>query len=198
MGDLANKLRAALNQAPPPKKWKRRPEILCLPNIPPPMYGLAPRVVLGQKWWDETRQEAYRSTDFHCIACGVHQYSARFHQWMEGHEVYDTDYLLGRLTYVETVPLCHSCHCFIHDGRLKWQLGLKEITATKYLMIMNHGRRVLKQAGIVKPPLYSGPVAEWEDWRLVVFDKEYKPLFASREEWEKENAKSAKPPDGES
>jgi len=74
--------------------WKLRPEVLLCPNVPKPMHGLAPRVVLGSAWWDETRQRAYRSTNYHCIACGVSRERAKYHQWMEGHELYSINYPL--------------------------------------------------------------------------------------------------------
>ena len=48
---------------------------------------------------------------------------------------------------------------------------------------MTHGRAVLKAAKLKKPKPYSGPMADWSDWRLVLEGKEYKPLWSSYEEW---------------
>lgn len=173
--------------------WRRRPEILLCPNIPQPLHGIAPRVILGSKWWDATRKAAYRSTRYHCIACGVHKYRAKYHQWLEGHELYLTDYRKGRLTYLETVPLCHFCHNFIHDGRLMMLLRNGEIHHAKYAAILQHGRKVLDEAGLRKESrkqreeaimemIQNGEMAPWEEWRLVLFGKEYLPRRKSDED----------------
>src|SRR5271165_1557046 len=84
-----------------PQAWKLRPEVLLCDNIPKPLYGVNPRSILGSKWWDETRQAAYRSTEFHCIACGTPKHlTAR--GWLEGHEIYEVSYDKGRAKYLET------------------------------------------------------------------------------------------------
>lgn len=164
--------------------WKRRPELLLLPQIPKPMHGLAPRVVLGGQWWDKTRQEAYRSTNFHCAACGVHKSQAKGPKWLEGHEVYNTDYKKGRLIYLETVPLCNYCHNFIHVGRLQALLEHRKITTARFAAVIQHGERVLAEAGIVHNKSYEEQeTTGWSEWRLVVFGKEYPPLCKSLQEW---------------
>ncbi len=132
------------------RSWHRRPEILLCPNIPKPMHGLAPRVIMGSSWWDKTRKEAYASTNRRCMACGVHKYKAKARKWLEGHELYQTDYRLGRLTYLETVPLCHFCHNYIHDGRLQMLLERGQIHHQKYAAIIQHGNRVLAEANLCK------------------------------------------------
>lgn len=178
------------------RRWKLRPEILLCPNIPKPMHGLAPRVVLGQSWWNKTRRAAYESTNFRCQACGVHMYRARGPKWLEGHELYETDYRAGRLTYLETVPLCNYCHSYIHDGRLTWLLESGQLGAGKFAVIMQHGNRVLSGANLVRPSraqreadllrlIKSGDLAAWSDWRLVLFGAEYPPLYENEDEWAK-------------
>jgi hypothetical protein len=184
MTDLGDSLRKELAKAKI-AVWQRRPEILLSANTVKPMHEVVPRLILGQAWWDLTRQEAYRSTNFHCIACGVHKYDAEEHQWLEGHELYSVDYVMGRQTYLETVPLCHYCHCFIHDGRLEALFKKGEVSKEKYLAVCKHGRDVLKAAGLKPLPPYRGPIARWEDWRLVLFDKEYPPVHKTYEEWKK-------------
>lgn len=38
---------------------KLKPEILCQPNVPTPLHGMAPRVVFGESWWNmKYRQDA--------------------------------------------------------------------------------------------------------------------------------------------
>lgn len=169
------------------KKWELRPQILLCGNIPLPMHGVAPREVLGSSWWNKTRQEAYARTDFHCESCGVHKTKAKARQWLEGHEVYQIDYVQGRMVYVETAPLCHFCHNFIHSGRLQFLLQQNMISQSKYTAILQHGHEVLSRSGIKKPPQYSGPFAPWNEWRLVVFGQEYHPKYSSQEEYEQAN-----------
>ena len=154
--------------------WKLRPEVLRCGRIPEPLHGLAPRVVLGSKWWDKTRQASYKSTAFHCVACGVHKGNASYRQWLEGHELYSVDYLLGRMTYLETVPLCHLCHNYIHSGRLAALLEEGKITHVKYKAVIQHGDRVLEAAGLRLPEVYDGMAAEASEWRLIINGKEYK------------------------
>lgn len=159
---------------PKAKLWRRRPEILLLPPIPEPMHGMAPRVVLGPRWWNATRLAAYKSTNYHCLACGIFKTDARGRRWLEGHEVYEIDYLLGRMVYVETVPLCHYCHNFCHPSRMRALLEANGMTHAKYAAIVQHGEAVLRAANLNKPD-YSNPTtnADPEDWRLVVDGVEY-------------------------
>ena len=163
--------------------WKVRPKVLLCCQIPKPMHGVAPRVILGSKWWNDTREAAYGSTGYHCIACGVSKFDAEGRRWLEGHEIYDIDYLQGRMVYLETVPLCNYCHNFIHDGRLEVLMQLGKITQARYAAVIQHGARVLQAAGLEKLGQYTGPTAEWGDWRLVLLGKEYPPLYADYNAW---------------
>lgn len=162
---------------------KTKPEVLLAANTVPPMHGVVPRIILGREWWDKTRHEAYAATQFRCAACGVHKYQAKEHQWLEGHEVYTRDYPRGRQTYVETVGLCHYCHCYIHDGRLKSLLEKGEVTPAKFAAVMKHGDAVLAAAKLKKNPPYVKEIAKWADWRLVLFGKEYPPVYATYATW---------------
>lgn len=185
---LAERLRRLSSADPTERTWALRPEILLHPNIPKPLHEVAPRNILGASWWNKTRREAYRSTDYHCVACGVHKSVAKYRNWLEGHEVYRIDYLMGRAEYIETVPLCHFCHNYIHDGRLRWLLDTGKLHHGKYTQIIQHGDEVLRRFNLVHPEPYSGPFAEWADWRLVLFDKEYPPKYKTFEEWAAFNA----------
>lgn len=167
-------------------QFKLRPEVLLLPQIPKPLHGLAPRVILGRQWWDQTRKEAYRSTWFHCISCGVHKSEVKGkNKWLEAHEIYRTDYVIGRMYYIESVPLCPFCHAFIHCGRLQALLDKRQITQQRFSAILQHGERILAGVGLVKPLPHDGPMAEWSKWRLVIGRQMYKPKFKSLEEWAK-------------
>ncbi len=147
------------------------------------MHGLAPRVLLGQEWWDATRQAAYRSTNFHCIACGVSKYDAVEFKHLEGHELYEIDYPAGRMTYIETVPLCHYCHSFIHTGHLLMLLQEGKITQEKYSAVLSHGLAVLKAAKLKSLGEYTGPIAPWGKWRLVIDGDKYPPIYKTHAAW---------------
>lgn len=159
------------------------PSILLHPQIPKPMHGMAPRVVLGQAWWDKERQAAYASTNFHCEACGVPKWEAKYHQWLEGHEIYEIDYKKGTMTYKRACPLCHYCHNYIHSGRLQWLFDTQRINHHKYASILIHGDAVLAAAGLRKPIPYDGPIAPWSAWRLIINGKQYKGKFKNYEDW---------------
>lgn len=168
----------------PPRDWKPRPQILAGDPLPLPIHGLAPRTLLSTEWWDAVRFNAYRSTNYHCIACSTRRGAADWCKVLHGHEVYEVDYLLGRVTYVETVPLCPRCHMFCHPGYLniKYQQGL--IPYTEYATIIAHGQTVLRMAMITVDRISrSDQPPDWSDWRMVIGDAEYKPLFKSIEDY---------------
>jgi hypothetical protein len=180
---LADKLKEKMVK----RDWQVDPKILLCPNVPKPMHGLAPRVVLGADWWETTRRAAYASTNFHCQACGVSKYQAKYHKWLEGHELYRINYSKGKMTYVKTVPLCHFCHNYIHDGRLKALLEKRKINHLKYVAIIRHGDKVLREAGLEREPHDEREpknIAAWEKWRLVLNGKEYPPKHKDFEAWE--------------
>lgn len=180
--NLADKL-AHMGVTPMP--WRRRPEVLLYPQVPKPLHGVAPRVIFGQLWWDRTREAAYVSSGFHCVACGVSKFQAEEHQWLEGHEIYDINYPRGRMVYLETVALCHYCHNFVHLGRLQVLVTKGEASQQKFDAVVDHGFRVLQQAGLTNKE-YRGSVAPWEAWRLVIDGVEYPPKYKTVEEWNKE------------
>lgn len=181
---------------------KLKPEILSHPNIPKPLHGIAPRTIKGQTWWNKTRQEVYASSDYHCIACGVHKDKAQAHQWLEAHEFWDIDYTHGEAVIKSIEPLCHYCHNFIHSGRLEMIIG-NEKTEQEAKRILEHGFKILKdnklkcfsgtynlakKLGVrtlgVKP--YNTPETnvKWSDWKLIFEDKEYYSKFNNIDEWQ--------------
>lgn len=165
-----------------------QPEILLHPNIPRPLHGLAPRTVMGTPWWNRERAAAYKATDYHCAACGVHKTKAKSRQWLEGHETYDIDYTAGTAVYLRTVALCHYCHNYIHDGRLRWLLEGGQIHHYKFVAIIQHGDSVLTKHGLTRPHLSQresviiqlereGRLAPFDQWRLVINETEYRPTL---------------------
>lgn len=185
-----------------PYKGELHPEILMHPNIPKPLHEVNPRNIMGQAAWDVIRKEAYASTNYHCIACGVHKSEAKGHQWLEAHEFYNIDYQAGRVEIDRIIPLCHYCHNFIHSGRLSMILG-KEKDEDEVIEILEHGFKVLAEAGLsafhftvhlahelgaddygVVPSITpDGETPAWEDWRLVWNGVEYPPKYKTYEEW---------------
>lgn len=195
MPKIPHKSRATvLKSLPQEAVWQPDPTLLLHPNIPKPLHGVAPRVVLGANWWAREKRLVYKSTNYHCQACGVFKSDALLRQWLEAHEIYDIDYRLGRATYVKAVPLCHCCHNYIHDGRLQALLKQGLVSHYKYSVIMRHGDRVLSNAGLSKERHdvreakiaqmdVCGSVAAWSEWRMVVDGVEYPPKFPSFESW---------------
>ena len=125
-----------------------RPDLLCQPNIIKPLHGLNPRTILGQKRWDFQRYKAYAKNNDCCMSCGIHKSKAKYHKRMEAHEVYLVDFETHTYRLVEIVPLCHSCHNYIHDWRLSILARKGEISMKRYNAIMRHGDTILKENGL--------------------------------------------------
>lgn len=137
---------------------------------------------MGKDWWDTERQKAYRSTNYHCKACGVEKQEADFHRWLEAHEFYKFNYPKGEMVFICLIPLCHACHNYIHSGRMKALVDKGEMQEEKMDFILKRGNEIIKDAKIRRP---RGPVvcAPWEEWRLVFNGKKYSPVVKSYEAW---------------
>jgi hypothetical protein len=183
-------LEALLKKARRKPTVKPRPALLLHPNVPKPLHGLAPRVVLGEEWWDREREKVYKQAKFCCQACGVSKWDARHHQWLEAHEAYDIDYRRGRAKLREIVALCHLCHNFIHDGRLKMLVEQGELTKEFQAEVLSHGKRVLGRLKKKEPPVKCAP---WLEWRMEVRGKLFGPTSKSFEAWERGEWKLWKP-----
>lgn len=188
---------------------KLRPDLLLHPKIPPPLHSLAPRNVLGKKWWDVTRKAANEAQGDKCAVCGVHKSKAWYRKYLEGHESYNIDYDNHVVTLKEVVGLCHSCHNYIHVGRLIKQYQ-DEVVSEQYVKnVLNWGIQKLSIAGL-KPQAtqayhwlilfknYSPSEAKqyviekgleeekfnpdsWDLWKIVIDGKDYTGL--TRAEW---------------
>lgn len=188
-------------------------ELLLHPNIPKPLHGINPRSILGKKWWDCVRRIAYLEHNNHCWACGIHKSKAKYHKWLEAHEVYQIDYQTGRVELLKICALCHSCHNYIHDGRMQMMVRNGRIRLEKYIDILIHGEKIINQyltslnkdhQGITwKQPFeptfpfqYSFPnfqvglpqlvenKASWSDWHLVLNGNVYYSRFSDFDEWQ--------------
>jgi hypothetical protein len=166
---------------------KPEPRILLHPNIPQPLHGISPRVVLGSGWWDAERQRTYKARDFTCYACGVHKYAARYFQHLEAHECYAFDYDRGLLTFKRCVALCHCCHNFIHDGRMMHLVDSGEWPEGKWQSILAHGMWLLEKAGLLEQweTRHDHPCdVPWSDWRMEIMGKQYGPSTSCPEDWQ--------------
>lgn len=187
----------------------KRPELLRHRTIPKPMFGTAPRWIMGQEWWDAVRREAYAKNNMRCWACGGEGP-------LEAHEAYDINYYGARMTYIETVALCSDCHSFIHIGRTIGMLARGERKYSDVKRIVLSGYEILKRAKLKCPSEtiviasktlkwpgntrwlnrviantehsdYQERLAmdrhSWHDWRLVFEGKEYPPRYDSYEKF---------------
>jgi hypothetical protein len=181
---------------------KLHPWLLLHPNIPMPLHGLAPRIILGDSWWQQQKKLAKEKSDNRCLACGVTPKQAKYHQWLETHEVYNM-YSNGTIEFKTCVALCHSCHNFIHDGRMQALTEKKEYPKEKYLDILDHGNQLLsnwwgkeivfKNEAISFLPddkIYQNLPLKWErfnckwtDYHLVLYGQRYESKFPSHEAW---------------
>ena len=158
------------------------PIYLTHPNIPKPLHGQNPRTILGQAWWDKRRKIAYAENNYCCWACGISKYNAKYHHWLEGHESYLIDYKRGEARLEKIIALCHSCHNFIHSGRLEMITMKGECSEEKYSDIMNHGYSILRVAGLHTIELDS-KIAKWDKWHLVIEGNKYYSKFKDIEDW---------------
>lgn len=191
-----------------------QPELLLHPNIPKPLHGINPRTILGQKWWHKVRHIAYAKNNYHCWACGIYKSQAKYYKWLEAHEIYEIDYARGKIAMKAICALCHSCHNYIHDGRMQMMVMNGIIDFQKYVDIINHGENLINQYLFslnkkttritwkrpLEPtlpfqnvfpqltiPNLPKPVSEntnWSDWHLVLNGKKYYSRFTDFEEWQ--------------
>lgn len=158
---------------------------------------------MGQTKWNALRKEVYRSSNYHCIACGVHQSEARGKQHLEAHEYYNMDYGKGRVEIVSIEPLCLYCHTFIHSGLLSISVTKEWRTKEEAVEILEHGFKILADnnlqcfpftrllAGLFGAERYdvqsyklnAKKMPKWADWRLVWEGKEYPPKSPTYKDW---------------
>lgn len=156
-----------------------RPELLLHQLIPPPLHGLAPRVIKGQVWWDKQRKAAAAKNNDKCWACNVHKTKAKRFKRLEGHEAYKIDSISGRCELDEIVSLCHYCHNYIHHGRLRVLIQNGTLPRYLYEEIIAHGDKII--AGLHKPEQII--IGDWAKWYLVIDGVIYHGRFRSEQDW---------------
>lgn len=164
--------------------FKRDATLLLQPDIPMPLHGVNPRTIFGKHWWKETRLKAIDEQGKRCAACGASRSTIKGKcKWLEGHEIYDINYVTGIVTYLRTVALCSYCHMFIHSSRLEILHKREEMITQTYNDIINHGKKIIFDNGLTKEydnrHKVSGKKAKWEDFVLIIEKKEYPMKFSS-------------------
>lgn len=161
-----------------------RPELLLHPNIPKPLHGVNPRSILGDSWWNDVRQKAYKENNYCCWACGISKQDAKYHQWLEAHESYDINYSIGEVTLSEIVALCHSCHNFIHNGRMEILVQKGEMEFPKFQNILRHGHMILTEYNLSPSDMPTvTTIAEWDKWHLILNGKSYYSPYKNMDDW---------------
>ncbi|MFM6079802.1 MAG: hypothetical protein ACKPCI_15055 [Dolichospermum sp.] len=194
------------------------PWLLLHPNVPKPLHGLAPRVILGDSWWREQKEKAKQKSDNFCQACGVSPKEAKYHQWLETHECYSI-YANGKMEFKTCVALCHSCHSFIHDGRMQMMVNSGHCSEEKYFDILDHGNKILSnwwgrnikvkdkfngsvdpqfinkansQNSILRWEYWEDDDCRWGDYHLILYGQRYESKFRDYCHWLEYYAKKSK------
>ncbi len=157
-----------------------RPELLLHPRVPPALHGMAPRTILGEKWWYDQRHRSMAANNYKCWACNIPKNKAKKFPKLEGHECYDIDWEKGICKLEEIVSLCHYCHNYIHRGRMEALLVYGRIDREFVEDVISHGDRITAHLHHVDPP---SQIAEWGDWVLMIDGTPYPSRFRSQEEW---------------
>lgn len=131
-----------------------RPELLTHPHIPGDLAGINPRSIMGKEWWDDMRRDAYQSNNGHCHACAAFSGNDPFRPWLEAHECYDFDYRNRLMKFREVAALCHTCHSFIHSGRLWAMYTEGRIPKHKVEYVIHRGMALVRQSSL-KPFIYT-------------------------------------------
>ena len=88
--------------------------LITMPNVPKPLHGLPPRVIMGKTTWDHVRKKCYYDAGYKCEICGEEPPKGQLH----AHELYSYDYLAGTGKFERCIAICKKDHDFIHSGRL--------------------------------------------------------------------------------
>lgn len=93
--------------------------LLCMPNVPHALHGLAPRVIMGATEWNKYRATVYAEHKDICEICGAKLSGKRASglPMHHAHEIYQLDYRTKTSTFIRACCICPTCHNFIHSGR---------------------------------------------------------------------------------
>lgn len=88
--------------------------LITMPNVPKPLHGLPPRVIMGKTTWDHVRKRCYFDAGYKCEICGCEPPKGQLH----AHELYSYDWKKGTGKFERCIAICKQDHDFIHSGRL--------------------------------------------------------------------------------
>ena len=173
-----------------------KPQVLGQPNIPKALHGINPRTIMGLTAWKRFSQ-IKRVNEPYCHACGAENCI------LDLHEDYDICYSSLTMRIRDYVPLCKSCHSFIHSGLLRVLVAQRAVSKERAKQVLERGFELCKASNIkvfsgtiqlarelgmgdvmVKswtPPMNS---EGWGQWKLIYEDTEY--LGLTFEQWYKQ------------
>jgi hypothetical protein len=161
-----------------------KPQLLGQANIPKPLHGINPRTIMGASKWAKHRQVIVQNNPY-CKSCGASNCA------LDLHEDYEIDYNNCIMKIRDYVPLCKSCHSFIHSGLLRVWVSEKTVSIQAARDILQHGISICAQHCIrifagtallakeLSVPLGSvrswtpKMKSEWGSWKLLYDGKEY-------------------------
>lgn len=136
--------------------------LLAMPNIPKPLHGQAPRVIVGEAKWQIMRTKCYMGAHYTCEICGKYLGKGK----TDAHEVYDVDYANRKSTFVRAVCVCKTCHSSIHCGRAitSYKKGKKGFTRDILLKQAKHTFQLVADYNYSHPAAPIRLHGSWVEW----------------------------------
>jgi len=108
--------------------------LLTMPNIPEPLYRLAPRNLYGEEAWKNIRQSCLKTARYKCEACGMQLWPRE----PQVHELYSYNYFEGIAIFQRCVCLCDTCHKGVHSGHTVSEYLRGNISKSRLLEIVEN------------------------------------------------------------
>lgn len=147
-------------------------EVLTQTILPFSLHGINPRTLMGEAEWNKIKYQVQKESYHECQCCGRYIRHVPG-DWIETHEMYNIDLEKHEFQLLGFVGLCHECHSYIHQGRLRVLLATNQISRAEYDKIIQHGNRLLKTFGLTKQDLPAKEI-ENPNWYLLYNGKKYK------------------------
>ena len=87
--------------------------LITMPNIPKPLHGINPRMIMGEDNWDQLRMKCYIDSSYKCEICG----KLLDDKTIQLHELYKVSRKEKYALFERFIPVCILCHNGIHSGR---------------------------------------------------------------------------------